>query len=1337
MRMARLELHGFKSFPDRTVMELGPGISCVVGPNGCGKSNVLDALRWVIGEQSARNLRGGEMQDVIFAGSADRKPVGFAEVQLTMAADDEPFPGEYAHLPEIAVGRRLHRSGASEYFLNQTRCRRKDIVDLFLDTGVGNNLYSFIQQGEVDRVVNAAPSERRVLIDEAAGISRYKARREDAQGRLAATAAQLDRAADVADEMRRRLRVLERQGYAAARFRYLGELVRQDETLLSLARYAALAADRRALRERAQQRKQELQGVQRELRRREVDITTRREELQIAEHGLTSLRDEVAELDARQRELSSARAQRAERRKDLLQRIATRSEEVRELRSQIEALDVQCEVSAETVRKLSAEVAAADTSDRQTLDALRDQLVLQKRQLDEAEAAHRTQRDQLGRASLTTGRLSALQEQLAKDTEPPPEAGQPIDLDRLTAAHADTVLNLEVAQARLAEQSMGRDVARQAEAVARAGRNSLSSDLEEVQNRRRSLQEQQIALVGDRSTGRRALARDLGRFLSSEAQRLVESIAGVFDEREQGVRQLFRRAEALVARQERLQEQVEAMDRVAPDQLAARFPDADTLRAVLDVDAPWAEAMLGDLLDAPVVEADGLVQALDEGLEGTAILKGEGTDAWLDDVHTVDTLDDLLSSWVPGRVVVLGDAGIGIDSRGVVRAATSVASASRARAKKRDALASSLAENTNELRVLEAQLPPAGQSDALRDIAFSRQRAEQDVRQSLERLEADVLALPILRGDFRPGAELPKDLDEEGLAEQLNALATFDSEHERGEQDLAREVATAEESEGQLAERRGAMVMQRAEVEAAVAAADLQWSEAREAVAASADTARLAELKVQTAQTELARRDVAQEVWAARQRARSSQADDVAKELAAAEAQIRVLEHAVSDAVQLAEQRRQEVVDFEARVEAAAERWREASVSIATLRARLTAATQDVQRQQQARLDTRSRIDRISSDLQDQEATTTALAAEQSQTVRDLDVIAKQRAGRWDVLEKERERVRNLREGLRGAEEASRSGLERERSAAAAVAEADAKVQNARADIEVVRRRMEERYQVSLPGLLDQLERKQEVVLEPPEELTKPWEIGSKTVEAATRLCITSRDLEDKTAIEAAVQRLERNRGQLSRLGEVNLGALTEYGELRDRFQELDEQRADLDASLASIRKAIVRMNRLCRERFRDAFDRVNEAFSEGYPRLVGGGAARLELTDEEDLLESGVDIFVQPPGKRPQNLNLLSGGEKAMTAIALLLALFKVKPSPFCVLDEVDAPLDEANGVRFNDMIREMSSMSQFLVITHNRKTMECADTLYGVTMSRPGVSQLVSVKLPRNHEGSVRAEQ
>ena len=340
-------------------------------------------------------------------------------------------------------------------------------------------------------------------------------------------------------------------------------------------------------------------------------------------------------------------------------------------------------------------------------------------------------------------------------------------------------------------------------------------------------------------------------------------------------------------------------------------------------------------------------------------------------------------------------------------------------------------------------------------------------------------------------------------------------------------------------------------------------------------------------------------------------------------------------------------------------------------------------------------------------------------------VLTRTRGEVFDRLERERARRSELQEGIRSAEEDLHQLRERSEKAVRSTQQLVDRSASVRAEIDALRERMDDRYQVGMPGLLDRIERSGNVVLSADDEVAAGRVVGATEVPGVEPFVLGRSLLDDEAAVRGAVEELEEERRRLASLGEVHLGALEEYEELAERHSDLEAQRADLEGSVGQLRAAIAKMNRTCRERFRDAFDRVNENFQLSYPKLLGGGSARLALTDDEDLLETGVEIFVQPPGKRLQHLQLLSGGEKAMTAIALLIALFRVKPSPFCVLDEVDAPLDERNGGRFNTMLRELAETSQFVVITHNRKTMECADTLYGISMTRPGVSTLVTVSL------------
>jgi chromosome segregation ATPase len=412
-------------------------------------------------------------------------------------------------------------------------------------------------------------------------------------------------------------------------------------------------------------------------------------------------------------------------------------------------------------------------------------------------------------------------------------------------------------------------------------------------------------------------------------------------------------------------------------------------------------------------------------------------------------------------------------------------------------------------------------------------------------------------------------------------------------------------------------------------------------------------------------------------------------------------------------------------LEDARSRATRSEVAMATAEERLRAARQSLEAARSRRSDAAAVLTDISSRRGAlHESEVSALAAMESAVV-ELAGLDETRATVWDRYQVARERQSRGREGLAQAEMDAGQLRVRERDLAGRSEDAKGELERVQTEIEVLRRRAEERYQAVLPAMLDRLHARGSIGLGVSDEALLGVAVGGQRIEGVAPRDLSATQLMDRMRVQEVAARLEDNRAQLARLGEVNLGALDEHVDLARRHTELVSQREDLEASIRTIRAAIAKMNRTCRQRFRDAFDRINSNFQESYPRLVGGGAARLSLTNEEDLLETGVDIFVQPPGKRLQNLSLLSGGEKAMTAIALLIAVFQVKPSPFCVLDEVDAPLDEANGARFNEMLKDLSRITQFVVVTHNRKTMECADTLYGVTMARPGVSRLVAVDL------------
>ena len=1215
MQIRKLELHGFKSFPERTALHFGAGISGVVGPNGCGKSNVVDAVRWCLGEQRPTRLRGQAMHDVIFAGSADRGPMGSAEVTLHFSAEDEPFPGEYARLSELQVTRKLHRDGSSEYLINQQKVRLKDVQDLFLDSGAANPLYSVIEQGRIGEIVRARPEDRRSLIEEAAGISRYKARRKEAEQHLESTIANLGRASDVVDTLAGRLRELEKQVGKAMKYRRLSAVVRQGEIFLGLARYAAGAEDRRALTERARDLGANERTLSRELERREAAVQAGRARLEVLDERIGRLRDRLAELEASRRELESARQyQRKER------------EELRTRRSGLEEQRAAAEAAATEAAARVAAVLRERVEAERVLGEVEADLEALRAEQREVEAAARARRSRI-------------------------EAGK-----NAVMGHVRTITQ---AEADLRACVSRRDDLNQREQ--RLGERTLDTDTALGELRSQQL----IAVEAEASAGQRLVAVKEGVEAARLAAERGEELRGVKG-------RVVREAEA----QQSVVEREEARLRARLDSLKALQSDTsgfeEAARAALAV--PGVRGTVSDLLSVP---AD-----LDHVVTG---LLGEALDAIVAPTAAVAAA---VASAVRGRVDVI-----------VLEHARPVA----------EPWLAALAVGDDGLRALGAVVERCARVPDLAALLACSGAAEAGV------LEGGAHAAVDGRGRLRLGA--PGSVGAARLARK---------------RDIAELAAVVAEVEGRVATARAAVASARADRDAAHAAADAA-REAHEAARRLVGDAELSvrehgrqrvdlDKQVQRIEGE-ARRVAAESLEVEQSRVQLDQRErELAGRKAAAEAAQSVAEKALLE----------EQSALQAEVQAS-DRTREAvgarAAEAAGLRERLLGLRRTeaaVATQRDAAV---AQAARAAAGLEQASARITELEADDLRLGESIAAVEGEQDGHRAQLDEDQATAKVLRDQVRADEATLGDVRTRRDEARQALAEVEQQLAQVKEQLARVREALEERYEVSPAALLDRVARNGHVVIEAevgPAQAPVLDEVKKGDEDAEVEdLRVVASMLEDPAAQEAWTDRLAKAKRALQRLGEVNLVALQEYKDVSERFAELDGQRADLERSVKSIRGTIARLNRLCRDRFRETFDRVDAIFQELYPRLVGGGKAQLRLTDEEDLLETGIEVYVQPPGKKVQTLSLLSGGETAMVAIALIFSLFRVRPSPFCLLDEVDAPLDEANGARFNAMLSDMSALSQFIVITHNKKTMECMDTLYGVTMVQPGVSRLVTVQI------------
>ena len=1213
MRIRRLDIVGFKSFLDRTVIAFDEGVTGVVGPNGCGKSNVADAIRWVLGEQSARQLRGRSMEDVIFNGSESKAPLSMAEVMLTFENDrPSELPAAYQGFGEITVGRRLFRSGESEYLVNGVQARLLDVNDIFFGSGVGRTAYSIIEQGRIGQIVSARPEDRRAVIEEAAGITKYKRRREAAERKLEATQQNLLRVADIVQELGKQLESLNRQARKAERYKALRAQIRELELRTAAARYLELTATRRAAEERHAA-----------LRAEEAELAARLAELDAA---LEADRNAAAEsearlgtITAREHELaSSVRVSEvsieaaARELGQIADRTQAQATEVEALKAQAEALAAEREALLRQREDLSSLVVADEgrltDAESSLQEAAREQASLAG-EADRARAAaaaarseaaaHRSQLAQVDRQR--TDLKARVERSRAETEELARKAGE---LDDARSAHVEKLgktrqlmLRLDEqrgAQEELLERTRAEFIQNEAKLI------TLREELAEKRSRLHSL----LEIVrnyegygrGVRSlmtrAGQQGDGRDRGVF------GLVADVVSTPAEYENAVEALLGERLQYVIVESHAQG-VEAIDylKSAAEGRASLIP-MSRLRATRGADeasgpegSPAPEA-------APIPSHPGVVKPCLEVVTYDPAYE-KVVKFLLADALVVRDLPSALEIWQEGaghaeRTLVTLDGEV-LDAHGVVTGGPLEGEGHGALQRRRE-----VQELEETVRIFEAEF----------QLANERHRTLQG---RLLQLEAAL-----------------KSLDKDGREKEL-AILEQEKDLARVGEELARvgdRTAELQSDQRQLEETLAALVREEEEHRLAAAAAEAEQARAEERARESLEWV---------------------EAWKARGDVLTAELMNI-KVKAAADAERR---EGIGAAMRRAEEARREVEDRRARLFASLS---EANARAAELRGRLDGNRIDVTRVAEELAEVRAA-------LADARAAHEALAV----AARSRDAEAR---------------------GLRGRTEALREG----------VAEAALTGREQALELAHLEEQTRERCQVELR-----------------------WEVARFHLE--------------RPPGEEERSRLEELKAQAERMGAINLTAIDEYDELAKRHEFMSAQKTDLERSLADLKAAIVKINRASRERFQETFDRVNEKFQAVFPRLFNGGRAGLVLTTAEGDAEQGVEIFAQPPGKKLQSVNLLSGGEKALTAVSLIFAIFLIKPTPFCLLDEVDAPLDDANVGRYNEMVREMSRNSQFILITHNKRTMETVDTLYGVTMEEPGVSKLVSVRLSERARESAAA--
>ncbi len=1157
MRLSKLKLAGFKSFVDPTTVHLPVNLTGVVGPNGCGKSNIIDAVRWVMGEISAKHLRGNDMTDVIFNGSGGRKPVGSASVELVFDNSDGTLAGPYAAYAEVSLKRQVSRDGQSTYFINGARCRRKDITQLFLGTGLGSRSYAIIEQGMISRLIEAKPDDLRAFLEEAAGISKYKERRRETENRIAHTRENLDRLNDVREELDKQIRHLQRQAVTARRYQGLKEEERKLKAELLALRLRELDAEADTRVAAASASELALQAGITELRASEAAIEKGRETHARETERLAGVQARYYQVGA-----EAARCEQA-------------IQHARELRSRQRA-DLE---QAETSHGEASTLLARDEAELATLTAA---LAALEPGLAEARTRQAAAADAQGTAE---GAMQAWQQRWEAFTREGNEASQKAMVERARIEQLDGRLQRSLQQQERVHTERDTLIGTDAAAVIaelEAKKAAVAADDETAQTRLRTLLDDLQA------------ARDAERKLQ-----------GALD-----------RARADVSRARGQVVSLEALQQAALGQVKGRVVDwlrghalgeRPRLAQALTVDGGWSKAVetvLGSYLEAVCVDGLDAVAALIGDLKVGQVTFVGGDAAPSDHGGPADRL----------LAKVRGPAALGQLMAGVY-AVEHLAEALDRRA----ALAPGESIITRDgvwigrdwLRVSRDQDAHAGVLER-----------EQELRTLKDQVKAAEGALATHEQELAAGRERIKALD--GTRDDAQEAA---NRMHRMHVDLRGQLDSLRSRTAQNAERLARLEREAGELAHEIAAAETDSRAARERLTVAIDAMQSFESRRPGFETE---RD---ELRAALGAARSA-------------------------------------------AEAARNAAQQAAIAVESRRSSLSSLNTSLERVRAQREQVHGRREELARQLAAGEA---PLAAQQKELE---TLLAAKLAGEKDLAA--------ARSAVEAAE-ASFRALDAARLAAEAKVEAERQAANSAALAAQETRVRRESLQEQFAATRFELEAVVAGLL--PEATAGVWESNLAEVE-----------------------------GKIERLGQVNLAAIDEFKEQSERKEYLDRQFADLTEALNSLESAIRKIDRETRQRFQETFDKVNLGLKEKFPKLFGGGNAYLELTGD-DVLESGVAVMARPPGKRNSTIHQLSGGEKALTAVALVFSIFELNPAPFCLLDEVDAPLDEYNVGRFCDIVREMSERVQFVFITHNKNTMELARQLVGVTMNEPGVSRLVSV--------------
>jgi len=1158
MRLKHIKLSGFKSFVDTTKVSVPNNLIGIVGPNGCGKSNVIDAIRWVMGESSAKTLRGDSMEDVIFNGSAARKPVNRAYVELVFDNTDGTAPGSYAKFAEIAIRRELVREGGSKYFINRNRCRRKDIHDIFLGTGLGPRSYSIIEQGMVGRIVESKPEDLRVLIEEAAGISKYKERRRETENRIRHTRDNLSRVEDIVGELETQLRRLKRQANEAERYKKLKEEQRDLDSNLKTLRWSALH-------DKVKSKDVELERLQTEFESQvseQRDVESQIEAMRQEQSDLTEVLNKVqadyygigGEIAALEQSIEHTRVTRKQQ-QDEFERLANSEREATLHLQQDDTRLAEAELMFVELEPMVATLAESYELAHSKFQQADDEFQNWQR---EWEQLNRDAADPEKEREVQSARIEEQERQIHHFTQRSEQVSA-------TLSDIDSKINVEeIEQLKESVTQVDKECTELESTLQENDQNiiQLRSDLEESRERynlvRHKLQDDSAQLNSLKALQAAALGED-----NTEVNKWLQM---------RGIKDNPRVASKL---------QVKSGWELAVDTVLSRQLNAISVQQLEKLSSDFVDFKEGrvwvvDQSSAPVESSGAKLDLLSEKVSANDVQ----VDGWFHGVYAVDTVADAL-------------------------------------------------QNRHKLSAHESIVTREGCWVGTNWASFGTDQAEGGVLQREAQIEKLADSVDLASHDLQKiqsAAETDQDKIKTLESEREQARSEFrNKSHQRS--DLHNQLGRIEARSAELLTQRDNLLIEKQELSDRLAKAQDDVSNANKLMEDAKELA--TNFNVRREELSGQRTELSDELGRARQQERSARDERQAKQIE--------LERLQSN--------RTGLVESIARLTQQLEGQSARRAELETIITNEEDPTEGLREQLQGLLERRLEVERDLSKARN----------ELSEFENQMQSADQQRLG----FDRKSKTVRDSLEGVR----MSRQEL-------------------------VVRRNT----------ISEELEKDEEAMLLLQQALPEELELSA---------------LEQKLA--DVVRKVER-------IGAVNLVAIDEYEECSERKVYLDKQHADLTEAMATLEAAIAKIDKETRSRFKETFDSLNEGFKQFFPKLFGGGSAYLELTGN-DMLDTGVGVMARPPGKRNSTIHLLSGGEKALTAVSLLFAFFELNPAPFCVLDEVDAPMDDVNVERYAGVLKQLGEKTQLLFITHNKITMEVADILVGVTMAEPGVSRLVAV--------------